>query len=116
MPPAKARRPALISVRSSPMKLAIERMLVKPLADTPLSCSSTRPETGSKILIIKAPPAFAVQVQDSGRKPDSMIWQSSAFGIMRFILEIGLGGACRVQRRPVISSARAEARRSFERL
>ncbi|MEF9674041.1 hypothetical protein QNM99_25550 [Pseudomonas sp. PCH446] len=44
-------------------------------------------------MIIKEPPALAVQVQDNGRKPDSMIRRNSASGIMLFILEISLGSA-----------------------
>lgn len=78
---------AAISLRSSPIRLAIALLDVSAGVETPVTKSSTLPVEGSITLIINEPSAFVVHVQDNGTKPHSIIYRISRAEIMVFVLE-----------------------------
>lgn len=89
---AKAIFLASISLRSSPIRLAIARLDTRFAVDTPVTSNSTRPDFGSNTLIISDPSGLTVQVQQRGRKPHSMMWRSSRVEIMTFVLRVNVYG------------------------
>jgi hypothetical protein len=76
-----------ISLRNSPMSSAIARLDVSFSVVTAVTNNSTCPVDGSNTLIINDPSGFAVQVQEKGRKPHSMIRRSSGIEIMTYVLQ-----------------------------
>jgi hypothetical protein len=66
--------------------LAIARLDVSGVVETPVTNSSTLPDEGSVTLIINEPSGLSEHEQDRGRKPHSMMCRSSRAETIAFFL------------------------------